>query len=471
MLQNDNLGIWLKILLPGVLAALLLGSPTAGSVQDAVQMANIGVQPRAGALVNLAELETWRTGLWEQAARIYQQNQDVENANLNYQKAQRHNDLSPTGQMSWGEMLWQAGRVDEAVKIWQSLLDSGKAPIETYPKLAQIFWARGNTAQVADLSEKWRKLEPSNQIANFYRGLSLIMDHSDQAVAFFSTAAQGNEPIRTQAQTIRQAINLASLQKDPAVGLVVIGRGLGSAGQWKLAQLFFEDAVQIAPDEAEGWAFLGEARQQNGLDGFPQLQKAIQLNPDSGVNRGLLGLYYRRQGKPELAFEVIQAVVLQEPLEPGWQVELGNTVVELGKLEDALSYFEKAARLAPTNPFYWEVLARFSVETHTQVLEVGLPAARQAVQLAPNDSIALDLMGWVFYQVGDQASAERFLLKSLAQDGESLNTYLHLGQTYIQMGRMPDAFKSLVYVQQNASPESQEWKIALRLLQQYFSWK
>ncbi|MBE0699161.1 MAG: tetratricopeptide repeat protein, partial [Anaerolineaceae bacterium] len=69
----------------------------------------------------------------------------------------------------------------------------------------------------------------------------------------------------------------------------------------------------------------------------------------------------------------------------------GNTWAEKGDLLVALEHFQKATTLDPQNSLYWQYLARFTVDYSVNVRFIGLPAARQAVVLAPNDPAALDV--------------------------------------------------------------------------------
>ena len=115
-----------------------------------------------------------------------------------------------------------------------------------------------------------------------------------------------------------------------------------------------------------------------------------------------------------------------------WQVELGSSLAEQGDLSAAFGHYQKAVEIAPGISQYWQYLALFSVQYNYDVPAVGLPAARQAVILAPEDPTALDTMGWTLLALEDYASAERFLQQALERDPGYPLALLHLGQLYLQ---------------------------------------
>ena len=52
---------------------------------------------------------------------------------------------------------------------------------------------------------------------------------------------------------------------------------LAGINHWDLAEYWMQKAVESSPDYAEAWAFLAEARQQRGLDGKEQINRALEL--------------------------------------------------------------------------------------------------------------------------------------------------------------------------------------------------
>jgi tetratricopeptide (TPR) repeat protein len=186
------------------------------------------------------------------------------------------------------------------------------------------------------------------------------------------------------------------------------------------------------------------------------------------VVQTLTGLYWRRLGRPEVALTYIHRAAAGEPQQAMWLLELGNTLTEMGDLIGALSYYQRAVEMEPENPLYWKALARFCLENGADIRGTGLPAARWALLLSPDDAEALDLMGWTFLRLGDSLSAERFLQQALQQDSHYSAAHLHLSQLYLQLGKEELAFPHLQRIRSIEGPDEQAGEIARRLLERYF---
>jgi Flp pilus assembly protein TadD len=84
-------------------------------------------------------------------------------------------------------------------------------------------------------------------------------------------------------------------------------------------------------------------------------------------------------------------------------------------------------------------LAAFFIENDLRVAESGIPAARQALLLAPNDDRALDLIGVGWFKVGDFPEAERMLRRAIGMNPNSAAAHLHLGMCLLEEGLAEEA--------------------------------
>ena len=158
---------------------------------------------------------------------------------------------------------------------------------------------------------------------------------------------------------------------------------------------------------------------------------------------GLRGLYWRRQGQDSERLAEYQAAADLESTNAEWQADLGAAYAATGDPESALASFQKATVFAPDNARYWSLLALFCADHDSHVLDIGLPAARQAVQLAPNDAQALHSLGWSLAQAGRLSAAAGALLEATLLDPSSSAAHLHLAQTYLRLGDQKSALVEL----------------------------
>lgn len=412
--------------------------------------------------------EPWRTELWEQIGLQEMASGQLDSAFEALLTAQRLGELSGEGKFALGELYAQQGDNAKAKRIWQELLGEISPEARLYEKLVHVARDQRDWSSVVDLLYAWQRLEPENPRITYLLGLHLSVFDPEKALPYLIDAAQQDTKLTEPVQTLRRAVNQGSTSGDAGYSWLLLGRALASIGHWELAETSFQRAVEASPAYGDAWAFLGEARFQNGQDGKAELEKAQSLAPDSAIVRAMLAFYWRRAGEPDRALEHIEAAARLEPEEAIWQVELGNIWVQKGDLVSALTYYQRAVELSPKLPLYWQELARFSVQHNMDIQGIGLPAARQALLLAPDDPECLDLMGWTLMHVEDYTSAERFLQRAVEMDPALAAAHLHLGQLYLQQ---QDAVRAYQYLQRASQLDEHNsvGQIARRLLSRYYN--
>jgi tetratricopeptide (TPR) repeat protein len=279
--------------------------------------------------------------------------------------------------------------------------------------------------------------------AHFSLGLLLALDQPEQAVAHLRRAAELDGAYAGASQSVRSALAQASLQTDPAYAAILIGQALAAQGEWPAAQAAFQRSADLAPDYAEAWAFLAEAQQQNGQDGYPALQNALAANPASLAANLYAALYWRRQDDPGRAIVYLETAAALDPDNPAIQADIGQTLVALGEVQAALEHFVRVTELAPGDPNAWKLLALYSIENDVQVEPFGLPAARQHLLMLGEDPGALTLMARAHSLLGDAFTAEKFFQRALAAGPQEAEVHLYLGLFRITQGRMEEARAAL----------------------------
>jgi tetratricopeptide (TPR) repeat protein len=477
MAFRERVWILAKILLPLLILVLINAYPANRAVEDALRQARIAQyhhqhQAAADALRKVYAREPWRTDLLEQIGRsAWQAGQPAEAVSA-LESAARVGVLSMDGSFLLAELHLAQGDQQQALAQWWSLLGDPQVEpplkVRIFDRMVQLHSEQREYSSAVELLEAWRQLEPENGRVSFLLGLHLSVLDPSLALPPLLEASRLDPTYLSTVQTLRKGFNLASTVDDEGYGWLMIGRALGSAGHWDLALAAFEQAVAASPEYAEAWAFLGEARYQLGENAKAALDYAAVLNPQSTTVRALQALAYRRQGDPAQALALLVAVAQEEPQEPFWQVEIANVYVQTGDLDSAQEHYQRAVEIAPQVSLYWQILARFSVENVYHIPTVGLPAARQAVLLAPEDPGALDIMGWALVTQADFATGERFLQRALERNASYSPALLHLAQLYIQKQDFERAYFYLKRAQEYADSD-QIVLIANRLLQRYYN--
>ena len=111
---------------------------------------------------------------------------------------------------------------------------------------------------------------------------------------------------------------------------------------------------------------------------------------------------YARAGQWQETFDRLTEAAAEEPQHAGVVTGLGTCLIKLGRLDEALAYFQKAAQLAPLSP-----------EAHNNV-------------------------GVTYALLGQVSAAEAAYRKALECDSEHVPAWKNLAQLYMQQGRIDE---------------------------------
>lgn len=411
----------------------------------------------------------WRADLYELAGHAYYHAAEYILADAAYQKAFQRGALSAEGWAAWGNVNYLNQDPARATELWEQALAQPDHSEKLYGSLSLIYQEQKDYAKAAEYLARYVSNHLQDASAHYRLGLLLTLSDPQAAASELITASQLDPELDPAVQTLRSAVNLASLSDAPSEQKVVIGRGLGLIHEWELALAIFEQARALDESNAEAWAWLGEAKQQTGGDeavsqneAKADLDRALTLNPNSAVVRGLRGLYYQRVGNNREALTEFQLAAVYEPDNPAWYVAMGESQSKLGDLIRALEAYQYAAALTPEDATYWRLLANFCAHNNINIKDVGVPAAQQVVILRGEDADALDLLGWLLLLDARHPEAERMLQRALAADSQNASAHFHLGMLYLQTDNRTLAYQHLIQARDLGSPDAQS------VLAQYF---
>ncbi|MBN2549559.1 MAG: tetratricopeptide repeat protein [Anaerolineales bacterium] len=483
-----QLRIALLLLLLPLLGIAVLSYQLSQGLQTAQRAVSTGRYLEASqSYARAAGFQPWRADLWETAGRYALQAGDYQTAVLYLEKASQVSiaitkgdtaqaGLTPQGWLDLGDAYQSLGDMQKALSAWYAALKMTGPTVEVLPRLFRAHRAMGDYASATADLRVLVSLQPDYAPYYYEMGLLLAVQQPEAALDYLGQAAELDSSLAPAALKLQGCLRSARAEEN-AYRLLIAGRCLASQDEWGLAAISFQQAVYERPDYAEAWAYLGEARQHNSdsasasgysaATGLVELQKALELDPQSLSAQTFLALYWMRQEKYDLAEELIRAAIELDPQNPVLVIQLGEILAASGDLQSAFQVFSQAAAIAPGDPAVLRSLASYSLKYSYQVAEVALPAARQAIILAPKDVQNLDLMAQVLIQLGDLASAERFLVQALTVDGTYAPSHLHLGLLFILSGEMPAARQELDQTLALA-PQGSVADQARRLLETYF---
>jgi Flp pilus assembly protein TadD len=130
------------------------------------------------------------------------------------------------------------------------------------------------------------------------------------------------------------------------------------SGRWSDAERDLQRALLIRPDDPELLNFLGYSwidRGERLNQALAMVQKAVDLNPQSGAMIDSLGWGYYRLGNYQKAVEKLEAAVALEPGDPDVNNHLGDAYWRVGRKLEARFQWERVLTLDPTAKLKTEV--------------------------------------------------------------------------------------------------------------------
>ena len=408
----------------------------------------------------------WKPELLEDAA-IAMSHVDADAAIALFERVRARGGLSANGWDVYGATYWTTGRYEPALEVWQ-------VGLQQYPSHHEFYWLLhlahrqlGDFAAEQTWLEKWLATSKGRAFDHYELGLLLMTSDPARARTEFAIATSMDSSFDSAIRTLEATLDAAAHETEDSRRLVILGRGIGLVNEWPLAQSVFEQAKSANKQNPEAWAWLGEAHQENGLDGKPELDEALMLDPNDTLVRALRALYWKRQGQYEAEIAEYSKAAQIEPDNAEWQSGLGGAYSATGDLVSALASYQKATSLEGENATYWRLLAAFCADNAVHVADIGLPAARRAADLAPKDPQVLDALGWSFAQAGLLYNAEQALVKATQIAPDLALAHLHLAETYLRKGDQASAVRELKLVRQ-LDADGPAGEFAQRLLDQYF---
>ncbi len=433
-----------SVLILLLLLILVIAPPALAGWQDLAQAEALRLSsPGQAALEyeSAARHLPWRTDLREQAGLMALAD---ENPDLAVRLLKMTPHLSATGRLALGDALFRTGNMLSAIEQWEQLRVEGLGSSQLYNRLGHVYLELGNYDDAIETFDIAQKLDGGDADSRYMLGLLLATRYPERALEPLMQAAQLDPRLDPIIQDLRHGLNVALLSSNPAAQLTGAGRALIAQDAWTLGKEAFTNAIKADSQYALAWAWLGEVKQSFKEDGLPDLDRALALDPHSAEIRGLRAVYWMRANRFEKARDEFQVAAELEPLNPGWQISLGDVIARTGDVPDGLNHYKHAIELSPRDPAYWRLLANFTVDYNYGVREIGFPAALQARALAPDDLQNTVTLGRVYFASGDLETAETLWLQVLEKHPDLPAVHLYLGVLYLQKGKVDSAYDHLV---------------------------
>ncbi len=334
-----------------------------------------------------------------------------------------------------GIVLIDAGKASDAVNALElAVKDSPKDPFLQY-WLGRAALANGDQ----DLAERSflevQKLNPAilgaeeelAGIATELGDMSLLADVADKTIA----AAPRFAP----AYVWR---SLADLKHDDSTK----------------AEADLKTAISVAPQSAVGYLAMGKLRfyQKRFPEGVPQLEQALQYDPDSVDALRLLVGYDLSQKQPEKAMALVNQQIAKRPRNSGFYDILAELQAQNKNLDQASATAQKAMQINSGDNDAFTVFAQIAVMRGQTASAIA--TWQQWVAAHPDDAGATARLGALEESGGNKVQAEADYKKALQIDSRQPLAANNLAYLMLQNGENTDVALSLAQSARQSLPNS-----------------
>ena len=277
-------------------------------------------------------------------------------------------------------VLLQMGKIDEAERSYQAVLDKRPGDFKSVIGLAGIQLTRKNYDQALTLYERAKGLRPLSPQPHI--GIAAVKARKGQVTEAIAEL-EGLDP-QARSGAVVGALAVYYLQAN-------------------------------RPAEAERI-----------------LVPIVERYPKLAAGRYLLGEIYIIRGKPDLAAAQFEELVRQFPDEPTAHFRLAGAYGRLGRGKEALAELDRVAKAKAM-----DTTADYHLERARVLLVLGRPeealqSARTAERIQPGRPQASLLLGQIYAQRGDAKAAREMFTKAAEAGGGEAAGHLALGRLAMQ---------------------------------------
>jgi len=177
-------------------------------------------------------------------------------------------------------------------------------------------------------------------------------------------------------------------------------------------------ALALDPSLGEAWASAGLVAQNRGQFARSEepLRRAISLNPNYAAARNWLSDTLMALGRQNEALAMIESAAVLDPWSAVIVVNLGLLRRSVGRLDEALIAFGRAIEIDPTAPAAYAQIGATYAHGFGR-FDWALPWFEKAASLDMGSPDVLVTVAGGYWHLGDDAEAGRWLTRALALGG------------------------------------------------------
>ncbi|QHS51086.1 tetratricopeptide repeat protein [Edaphobacter sp. 12200R-103] len=370
--------------------------------------------------------------------------------------------------------LLRDGQLDEALKIFKTVVAAEPQDAQSMIKIADIQRQQGHYEDALATLEKAKPLSQDNLELSYnealvydtlgryddaIRTLKSLIDSTSHPDGTYSDQEKQNRAIfldrlgiiyREQDKTTE---SVAAYKQMVALGGDFAKNGYQGevdsyrdAHQWEKSTAAAAEAAKAMPkDQGVQLMYAGQLADTGKVDeGIALAKSQISATGDQKGDReahlALANIYIRLKRWPEATKELSVGETLSKaPDEKLYAYFLRGVMADRQKQYDAAeAQFRKALAIDPQNATILNYLGYMLADRGVRLSE-ALTMIRKAVELDPQNYAYLDSLGWAYYKTGQYALAEDNVRKANERNSGDPTIHDHLAEIYERTGKLKQA--------------------------------
>ncbi|MDP3981877.1 MAG: tetratricopeptide repeat protein [Chlamydiota bacterium] len=309
-----------------------------------------------------------------------------------FQSASKYNNTEPTVHLNQAVLYGTDGQNAEALSEFKETLRLGLETPFIYHYMARLERAAGNVQSAQTYLDKANALNP---------------DYTFVSPSASSTQIQIGSPMDVASLSPEFLKELESSSNDPA-HLTSVGNIYFLQGHYSEAESLYQRVIAEHPEHIEAYAQLG---------------------------RTLLKLDQQRQGLANL-----HKASEMDPRNIDYLIYLGESLYEMGRIQKAKTYFEKAYGIEQDNPyllFYLGVVSEYVGEERYAagfLADECIRYYQKALELKPDFLEARTNLGNAYARSGHWEEARKEFERASVSAADSAYAHYNLGYIYDELG-------------------------------------
>ncbi len=206
-------------------------------------------------------------------------------------------------------------------------------------------------------------------------------------------------------------------------------------GNWADAAASYEQVLTLRPTAWRALDYLFQTYVHRGLtqQGLKLVDDYVQKYPTDVELMIVYARILNQLDRYEDAARILQKFLRTNPRHEELLFTYAATLEQMGEVDRASKQFRRLIAINPTDARALNYYGYMLADADTR-LDEAKHAIERAVKIAPDVPEYWDSLGWVYFRLGDFANAVKYLNKAIELGGEDTIIYEHLGDAYSALG-------------------------------------